>query len=253
MIHLKNKEQILLMREAGRITGEALLVARELVKEGVSTKQIDTAIRSYIERCGAKPTFLGYGGFPASACISVNDEVIHGIPSADRILQEGDLVKIDTGATFRGFVGDSANTFPVGNVSDTAKRLMRAAKEGFYRGVAEVKDGNRIGDIGAAIEGHVNSFGFTVLRRYVGHGVGRDMHEDPDVPNYGTPGRGARLVPGMTIAIEPMVSAGAPDVYEMPNGWTVRTKDGSLASHYEHTVALTEEGAILLTRVEEDL
>ena len=250
MIHLKNSAQITAMKDAGRITGEALLVARDMVRPGVSTYEIDQAIRRYIEKCGAVPTFLGYGGFPASACISVNDEVIHGIPSKKRILQEGDIVKIDTGATYKGYVGDSARTIPVGNVSDEAKKLIEVTRNSFWKGVEALQIGNRLGDIGHAIDSLVVENGFSTVRRYVGHGIGTDLHESPDVPNFGTAGRGIRLCAGMTLAIEPMVNVGTYEVKEMPDGWTVKTLDGSLSAHYENTVALTTEGVLILTEVE---
>lgn len=250
MIRLKNSLQIAAMKDAGRITGEALLVARDMIRPGVSTYEIDLAIRRYIEKCGATPTFLGYGGFPASACISINDEVIHGIPSKKRILKDGDIVKIDTGATYRGYVGDSARTIPVGAVSEEAQRLIKATRDSFWAGVDALRIGNRLGDVGAAIDAVVRENGFSTVRRYVGHGVGADMHEDPDVPNYGTPGRGYRLCAGMTVAIEPMVNVGSFEVKEMSDGWTVKTVDGSLSAHYENTVALTSEGVLILTEVE---
>ena len=250
MIQIKNSVQIAAMREAGRITGEALLVARELVRPGISTKELDDAIRHHIEKQGAKPSFLGLYGFPGSACISINDEVIHGIPSAKRILEEGDIVKIDVGAFYKGYHGDSARTFPVGKVSDEATRLIAATKQSFYQGLAAVQIGNRVGDIGHAIDSYVQSQGFSVVRRYVGHGVGRDVHEAPDVPNYGTPGRGPRLCAGLVIAIEPMVNAGTYEVREHADGWTVKTADGKLSAHYENTVALTADGVINLTEVE---
>lgn len=250
MIHLKNSVQIAAMKDAGRITGEALLVARDMVRPGVSTKEIDTAIRHYIEKCGAKPTFLGYGGFPASACISVNDEVIHGIPSQGRVLQEGDIVKIDTGATYHGYVGDSARTIPVGKVSEMAMRLIKATRDSFWAGIDALQIGNRLGDVGAAIDALVRNNGFSTVKRYVGHGIGTDMHESPDVPNFGTPGRGLRLSAGMTLAIEPMVNVGTCEVKEMPDGWTVKTLDGKLSAHYENTVALTSNGVLILTEVE---
>ena len=250
MIRLKNSLQIAAMKDAGRITGEALLVARDMIRPGVSTYEIDLAIRRYIEKCGATPTFLGYGGFPASACISINDEVIHGIPSKKRILKDGDIVKIDTGATYRGYVGDSARTIPVGAVSEEAQRLIKATRDSFWAGVDALRIGNRLGDVGAAIDAVVRENGFSTVRRYVGHGVGADMHEDPDVPNYGTPGRGYRLCAGMTVAIEPMVNVGSFEVKEMSDGWTVKTVDGALSAHYENTVALTSEGVLILTEVE---
>ena len=250
MIQIKNSVQIAAMREAGRITGEALLVARDLVRPGISTKELDDAMRHHIEKRGAKPSFLGLYGFPGAACISINDEVIHGIPSKDRILQEGDIVKIDVGAFYKGFHGDSARTFPVGKISDEAARLIAATKQSFYEGLSALKIGNRVGDIGHAVDSFVRSQGFSVVRRYVGHGVGRDVHESPDVPNYGTPGRGPRLCAGLVIAIEPMVNAGSFDVREQSDGWTVKTADHSLSAHYENTVALTEDGVINLTEVE---
>ncbi len=252
MIQLKNSAQISAMLEAGRITGEALLVAREHVREGISTKELDTVIRQYIEKCGAKPSFLGYGGFPGSACISINDEVIHGIPSKDRILREGDIVKIDVGAFYKGFHGDSARTVAVGNVSEEALRLITVTRESFFCGVAAVKTGNRLGDVGSAIQGCVESAGFSVVRRYIGHGIGHELHESPDVPNFGTAGRGTRLCAGMTLAIEPMVNVGSEDVYELPDGWTVKTRDRSLSAHYENTVALTAEGVIITTLVDKE-
>lgn len=250
MILVKNSEQLAIMRKAGRITGEAILVARDHIREGVSTKELDIRIREYIEKCGAKPSFLGYGGFPGSACISLNDEVIHGIPSKDRILHEGDIVKIDVGACYKGFHGDSANTFGVGKISEEAEKLIAATRESFFRGAAQAKAGNRIGDIGSAVFEYANALGYGVVKRYVGHGVGMELHEDPEVPNFGTAGRGPRLMPGMTIAIEPMINAGTYLVKEMSDGWTVKTADGRLSAHYEHTVAITDGDAVLLTMLE---
>ncbi len=246
MIQVKNSEQIALMKVAGRITGEAILAAAEHIKEGVSTLELDNIIRHYIEKSGAKPSFLGYGGFPGSACISVNEEIIHGIPRANKILREGDIVKLDVGACYKGFHGDSANTFGVGNISDEAKRLIETTKESFFKGAAKAVAGNRIGDIGSAVYNHAVSNGYGVVKRYVGHGVGHDLHEDPEVPNFGTAGRGARLFPGMTIAIEPMINEGTFEVKEKNDGWTVVTADGKLSAHYEHTVLITPEGEPLL-------
>lgn len=251
MIQIKNSSQIAAMQEAGRITGEALLAVREHVKEGVSTKELDDVIRHYIERAGAKPSFLGYGGFPASACISINDEVIHGIPSKKRFLEEGDIVKIDVGAFYKGFHGDSARTIPVGKVSEEAKRLIEVTRNSFFEGVKMLSAGNRIGDVGAAIEACVLKDGFSVVRKYIGHGIGHALHESPDVPNYGTPGRGVRICNGMTVAIEPMVNIGAPEVYELSDGWTVKTVDHSLSAHYENTVAVTSEGVLITTLVDD--
>ena len=251
MIIVKTPEQMKLMRIAGRITGEALLLGGEMVKPGVSTKQIDDKIRHYIEKCGAKPSFLGYGGFPGSACISINQEIIHGIPSSHRIIEEGDIVKIDVGAYIHGFHGDSANTFPCGNVSEEAKKLIAVTKRSWELGAeAAGKEGARIGDIGAAVDGYVVANGFSTVKKYVGHGVGEDLHEDPNVPNFGTAGRGARLCRGMVIAIEPMVNVGRPEVKELADNWTVVTKDGSLSAHYEHTIALTADGVEVLTKVD---
>ena len=250
MIRLKTSAQIQAMKEAGRITGEALALAGEHVKAGVSTKYLDDIVRHHIEKQGAKPSFLGYGGFPGSACISINEEVIHGIPKADRILQDGDIVKIDVGAFYRGYHGDSANNFLVGNVAPETKALVEATKESFYKGLEMVTSANRLGDVGAAIEGYVNDRGFTVVREFVGHGIGCDLHEDPNVPNYGVPGHGFRLRPGMTIAIEPMVCQGSAKVRVLSDKWTVVTVDGGMAAHYEHTVALTEDGPILLTKID---
>ena len=237
------------MAVAGRITGEALALAGEMIRPGITTKQIDEKIRRHIEKCGARPSFLGYGGFPASACISVNNEVIHGIPGG-RVLEEGDIVKVDVGAFIGGFHGDSACTFPVGKISDEAKRLIDVTRESFFKGVeAAEREGARLGDIGHAIQSYVEANGFSVVKKYVGHGIGHDLHEDPNVPNFGTAGRGVRICRGMVIAIEPMVNAGKSEVIERPDKWTVVTKDGSLSAHYEHTVAITADGAKLLTKV----
>ena len=252
MIQLKNAAQIKAMREAGRITGEALLVAREHVREGVSTYELDRVIRQYIEKSGAKPSFLGLYGFPGSACISINDEVIHGIPSKKRILQEGDIVKIDLGACYKGYHGDSARTIPVGNVSDQAQKLIEVTRESFFAGVAQLQSGNRLGDVGSAIDTVVRENGFSTVRKYIGHGIGKEVHEAPDVPNYGTPGRGVRICSGMVLAIEPMVNVGTYEVKELADGWTVVTADRKLSAHYENTVALTDDGVINLTLIDSD-
>ena len=238
------------MMDAGRITGEALLVARDMIREGVSTFEIDCAIREHIEKSGAKPSFLGLYGFPGSACISINDEVIHGIPSKDRILVEGDIVKIDVGAFYRGYHGDSARTIGVGKISEDAQKLIDVTRQSFFEGIVAFKSGNRIGDIGYAIDSYVQAYGFSTVKEYVGHGIGHNVHEAPDVPNFGTQGRGVRLYPGMTLAIEPMINAGADKVKQLSDGWTVKTADGALSAHYENTVALTDEGVLILTEVE---
>ena len=247
MIIVKNSEQLALMRQAGRITAQALLVAKEEIRPGMTTGELDTKIRRFIEKCGATPTFLGYGGFPGSACISINNEVIHGIPSNKRIISEGDIVKVDVGARFRGYNGDSARTFAVGKVSDEALKLISVTEQSFYEAMKVAKAGNRIGDIGHAVEDFVISNGFSVVKTYTGHGVGAELHEDPEIPNFGRAGRGARLYPGMTLAIEPMVNAGVEDVRVLRDGWTVVTLDGKLSAHYENTIAITESDPIILT------
>ena len=249
MFIVKTSEQLALMKKAGRITAEALLVAEEAARPGVSTKEIDTRIRTFIEKCGATPSFLGYGGFPGSACISLNNEVIHGIPTAKRILREGDIVKVDVGARYRGYNGDSARTFPVGKVSDEALRLIQVTKDSFYEALRFAKAGCRLGDVGFAVENFVISNGFTVVRDYVGHGIGAELHEEPEIPNFGTAGRGPRLYADMTVAIEPMVNAGGADVRVQKDGWTVVTADGRLSAHYENTVAITGGDPILLTEI----
>ena len=249
MIIIKKPEQIMLMRQAGKITAEALLIARDAIRPGVSTKEVDTKIRTFIEKCGAYPTFLGYGGFPGSACISINDQVIHGIPSDKVIIKEGDIVKVDVGARFRGYNGDSARTFPVGKVSDEALKLISVTEQSFYEAMKVAIPGNRVGDIGAAVEGFVISNGFSVVRDFVGHGVGADLHEEPEIPNFGRAGRGARLYPGMTVAIEPMVNAGCANVQVQRDGWTVVTSDGKLSAHYENSVLITDTCPILLTNL----
>ncbi len=246
-IIIKNSEQLALMQKAGKITAEALLVAREAVKPGVTTLEVDKKIRAFIERCGATPSFLGYGGFPGSACISINNEVIHGIPSAKVVIKEGDIVKVDVGARYRGYNGDSARTFPVGRVSDEALKLISVTEASFFEAMKFARAGYRIGDIGAAIENFVISNGFSIVKAYVGHGLGRDLHEDPEVPNYGRAGRGPRLMSGMTLAVEPMVNVGDYNVNVLKDGWTVVTADGSLSAHYENSIAITESDPIVLT------
>ena len=250
MIIVKNSEQLALMRKAGRITAEALLVARDMIRPGISTKEIDTKIRSFIEKCDAVPSFLGYGGFPGSACISINEQVIHGIPSDRVILSEGDIVKIDVGARYRGYNGDSARTYPVGKVSDEALRLISVTERSFYEAMKFAKAGCRVGDLGFAVENFVISNGFSVVRDFVGHGVGAQLHEEPEVPNFGRAGRGARLYAGMTLAVEPMVNAGTHEVRVKNDGWTVVTLDGRLSAHYENSIAITESDPIVLTDVE---
>ncbi len=246
MITIKSSRDLKLMREACVISARALALGGKMVEPGVTTGQIDHAIRRYIESQGAKPNFLGYGGFPASACISVNETVIHGIPG-DRVIHEGDIVSIDVGAAIHGFNGDNAATFAAGKVSEEAQRLMDATRESLYEGIKAAQAGSRVGDIGAAVQKYVEMRGFSVVRQFVGHGVGTDLHEDPSIPNFGTPGRGPKLLPGMTIAIEPMVNAGTHEVKILGDGWTTVTKDGRLSAHFEHTVAITPDGPVIMT------
>ena len=246
MIKIKNSEEIERMREAGKITAGALELAERLVKPGVTLIHIDSEIHRFIEAHNAKPSFLHYNGFPASACISVNDEVIHGIPGK-RLLAEGDIVKVDVGACYKGYHGDAARTFFCGEVSEDAKRLERVTRESFYEGIKYADPAHRLGDISHAIQEHVESAGFTVVKEFVGHGVGAHLHEDPEVPNYGRAGRGTRLYEGMTLAIEPMVNFGSDEVSVLENDWTVATDDGMLSAHYENTILITANGVELLT------
>lgn len=247
MISLKNAEEIRRMRVAGRISARALRLAGELVKPGVSTAAINKQVEEYIRSEGAVPNFLGYGGFPASACISINNEVIHGIPSRQRIIREGDIVSVDVGAVKDGFHGDNAGTFMAGECSEEARRLLAATKESLYEGIRAAAAGKRIGDISAAVQKYVEAAGFDVVTDYVGHGIGREMHEEPEVPNFVSRTRGVRLLPGMTIAIEPMVNAKGQGVRRLKDGWTVVTVSGSLSAHFEHTIAITPSGPLILT------
>ena len=247
MIIQKTSKQILLMREAGRITGNALKVAGRAIEPGLSTKELDTVIRRYIEGEGAKPSFLGLYGFKGSACISLNHQVIHGIPSSDVVIKNGDIVSVDVGAFINGYHGDSAYTFAVGDVSPEAQRLLDTTRESLYLGIKQAVGGNRIGDIGHAVQKYVEARGYSVVREYTGHGVGASVHEDPSVPNFGTPHRGYRLTPGMVIAIEPMINAGTAGIRQLGDGWTVVTADGELSAHFEHTVAVTADGPVILT------
>ncbi|MBQ4315740.1 MAG: type I methionyl aminopeptidase [Oscillospiraceae bacterium] len=251
MIQIKSQREIELMRCAGRIAANALAAAGRAVASGITTGELNDLIMQSIEKDGAYPSFLGYAGFPGAACISINDEVIHGIPGA-RKLCEGDLVKIDVGATYRGYIGDCANTFAVGKISDEAQRLIDVTRQSFYEGIKYALTGNRISDISHAIQTYVEDNGFSVVRKYIGHGVGAKLHEEPEVPNFGKPGCGARIVSGMTIAIEPMVNQGVYTVKEMSDGWTVKTRDGKLSAHYENSVLITEDGPEILTLADEN-
>ena len=248
MIVLKSGRELKIMREACRISAEALKLAGNAVQPGVTTAEIDRIAEKYILSQGAVPNFKNYNGYPATACISINNEVIHGIPSVKRVIKAGDIVSIDLGAKFDGYHGDNAATFACGDISDEAKRLIDTTRESLYKGIAAAVSGGRLGDIGYAIQQYVESRGYSVVRDFVGHGVGTNLHEAPEVPNFGTRGRGIRLMPGMTLAIEPMINAGRSDVKVMPDGWTVLTKDGSLSAHFEHTVAITPDGPQIMTK-----
>lgn len=237
------------MREAGLIAGRALKLAGESIKPGMTTKALDKIVHDYIVKCGAKPSFLNYGGFPASACISINNEVIHGIPSHRRRIAEGDIVSVDVGAYYNGFHGDTCATFPCGKISDDAKRLLEVTEQSLYEGIAAAKVGARLGDVSHAVEEYCASRGFGIVRNYCGHGVGRDLHESPEVPNFGKAGHGPRLAAGMTIAIEPMINSKGDGVKVLRDGWTVITASGSLSAHFEHTVAITPDGPVLLTKL----
>ena len=250
MVILKTDREIEKMKDAGRIASKALELAGEAVEPGISKLEIDDIVRKYIESEGAKPSFLNYGGFPASACISVNNVVIHGIPSKKCIIKSGDIVSIDVGAFFEGFHGDNAATFACGEVSKEAKALIDTTRESLYEGIKMAQIGNRIGDIANAVQRYVEARSYSVVRDFVGHGVGAKLHEDPSVPNYGTPGRGVRLLSGITIAIEPMVNAGTHEVKVLDDEWTTVTVDGKLSAHFEHTIAITTDGPIILTQSE---
>lgn len=251
MIPIKSASQIKIMRDACRITGEALALAGLAIRPGITTGELDHIVRHYIEQSGAVPTFLGYGGFSGSACISVNEEVIHGIPGK-RKLREGDVVSLDVGATYHGFTGDSAATFAVGQPSDDVRQLIQVTRQSFYEGMKFAREGYRISDISHAIQTYVEAHGFSLVREYTGHGVGAALHEEPEIPNYGPPGHGPRLHRGMTLAVEPMVCMGSPAIRVLPDGWTVVTRDGKWAAHYEHTVLITDGEPEFLTRLSEE-
>jgi methionyl aminopeptidase len=250
IIHIRTTDEVAKIRRSARVVARCLAMLRDMVAPGMTTRELDRAAESFIRAEGAIPTFLGYRGYPASLCISVNDEVVHGIPG-DRVLREGDVVGIDCGATLDGYVGDSAISVPVGAVDAETERLLRVTRESLDLGIAAARAGNRVGDISHAVSRHVESHGFGVVRALVGHGIGREMHEEPPVPNYGRPGRGPKLTPGMVIAIEPMVTAGDWEVETLADGWTVVTRDGSRSAHFEHTVAIGVKGPEILSLVEE--
>lgn len=248
MIILKSRQEIAYMRQAGRIVALTLQELGKRVRPGVTTGELNQFADDFIRRAGGVPAFLNYQGFPASICTSVNNEVVHGIPGLRR-LENGDIISIDVGAFYQGYCGDSSYTFPVGEISEEAKRLLEVTREALERGIAQAVPGNRIGDISFAIQSFVEGHGYQVVRDFVGHGIGKKMHEAPQVPNFGKPGHGPRLEPGMALAIEPMVNAGTYEVSVMPNHWTVVTKDGSLSAHFEHTVVVTEGQPEVLTRL----
>lgn len=247
MIILKTAKELDIMKESGKICSRALQKAGKAVEPGVSTEKIDEVVRKYLKSQGAISSSLGYGGFPKNCCISVNNEVIHGIPSANRIIKSGDIVSIDICSKFKGYHTDNAYTFECGDVSENAKNLLKVTKESLFEGIKVAKAGNRIGDIGHAVESYVKAHGYSVVRDFVGHGVGVELHEDPSVPNYGLKGHGPRLMPGMTIAIEPMINEGTGEVSVLKDEWTVCTLDGKLSAHFEHTVAVTPNGPVILT------
>lgn len=246
MIIIKSDMEIEYMRNAGKVVADTLATIEAVIKPGITTAEINKLAEEFILEQGAKPSFKGYGGFPASICASVNDEVIHGIPD-NRVLQEGDIISVDCGAVLNGFHGDAARTFPVGKISREAEDLIRVTRECFFKGVEKANLNNRLTDISAAIQSYAESFGYSVVRDFVGHGIGKSMHEDPQVPNYGTAGRGPKLSHGMVLAIEPMINIGKFNVKVKPNGWTVITSDGSLSAHYENTVAILSSGPEILT------
>ena len=249
MIAIKNEHELECMRQACKITAAARALAGDMVRPGVSTKEIDKAVRDFIVGQGAKPSFLNYGGFPASSCISVNSTVIHGIPN-DYVLKEGDIVSIDVGAFYKGFHGDCAATYACGAISTEAKKLIDVTKQSFFEGIRFATRGHRVSDISHAIQTYVESNGFSVVRTFVGHGVGQQLHEEPEVPNFGEAGHGPRLLPGMTLAIEPMVNVGTADVHVLKDRWTVLTNDGKLSAHYENTVLITDGEPEILTVTE---
>jgi len=250
MITVKSPKEIELMRRAGAITAGARTAAREMVRPGVTTGEINKAVHQYLKSAGARASFYGYGGFPADACISVNEEIIHGIPGK-RVVREGDIVSVDVGAFIGGFHGDCAGTYPCGQCSEEALRLIAVTRQAFFEGIKFAKQGYRVSDISHAIQEYVEGNGFSLVKEYVGHGVGANLHEDPEVPNYGAPGHGPRLVKGMTLAIEPMVMIGGEAIRVLDDDWTVITADGSLSAHYENTVLITDGEPEILTWAED--
>lgn len=247
MIIIKSDREVEIMREAGKVTGEILREVEGFIRPGLTTHDVDAFVEERINLAGMKPAFKGYGGFPAAACVSVNEEIVHGIPSRNRVLKEGDIVSIDTGTIYRGYYSDAARTYPVGEISAAARKLIDVTKESFFRGIEYARVGFRLRDIGHAVQEYAEVNGMGVIRDYTGHGVGRNLHEDPQVPNYGVAGTGPHLKRGMVLAIEPMLALGTYECRTLANGWTVVTNDGKMAAHYENTVAITDGDPILLT------
>lgn len=247
MVTVKTAEQIELMRKANQIVRDTLLLIEEKIKPGMTTAHLNRLAHDFITKCNAVPSFLGYSGYPASICVSIDEEVVHGIPSERRFIEEGQIVSVDIGSIYKGYNGDAARTFAVGKISEEKQKLIDVTKQSFFEGVKILKEGVRLGDLGHAIQSYAESNGFSVVRALVGHGIGTDMHEDPEVPNYGRAGHGLRLKAGMTIAIEPMINAGTYDVYMLDDEWTVVTADGKPSAHYENTVAITEDGVDILS------
>lgn len=248
MVSIKSSTDLAKMREAGQIAGRALKLAGESIKAGMTTKALDKIIHDFIVGCGAIPSFLNYGGFPGSACISINNEVIHGIPSHKKRIAEGDIVSVDVGAFYNGFHGDTCATFAVGKISEEAKELLKVTEESLYEGIRATQVGARLGDVGHAVEEYCSSRGYGIVRNYCGHGIGRDLHESPEVPNYGKEGHGQRLVAGMTFCIEPMINQKGDGIKVLRDGWTVITESGSLSAHFEHAIAVTPSGPVILTQ-----
>ncbi len=246
MIYLKSKEEIEKIKRSCRLVAQTLRLLKEVIGPGITTRELDRMAEEYILRHGGKPAFKGYRGYPASLCVSVNEEVVHGIPGKRR-LKEGDIVSLDLGVVMDGYYGDAAITVAVGKISERARRLLEVTEEALYKGIEQARPGNRLTDISHAIQKHVEGAGFSVVRDFVGHGIGRQLHEEPQVPNFGPPNQGPRLQVGMVLAIEPMVNTGTWRVKILPNGWTVVTEDGGLSAHFEHTVAITEEGPLILS------
>ncbi|WP_353684016.1 type I methionyl aminopeptidase [Thermodesulfovibrio sp. 3907-1M] len=249
MIILKSPEELQKMRKSCRIVAAVLCELKNFIKEGLTTKHIEQFIENLIIKMGGTPAFKGYRGYPASACISINEQVVHGIPSEKVFIKEGDIVSVDVGVLCESFYGDAAYTYPVGRISEEAQKLLKVTEEALYKGISEAIPGNRIGDISSAIQAHVESNGFSVVRAFVGHGIGRSLHEDPQIPNFGTKGVGPKLKKGMTLAIEPMVNVGTYEVQILSDGWTAVTKDGSLSAHFEHTIVITEGEPEILTKL----